>query len=122
MKIAIIDYKWKDNRLCSELEARGIKSDTAKSREQFESQYESLGKYDGLVLHSDIGNWNKYLNEIPRDYPALKFAIATHGLGDYFDGGNVRVFDFSDVDGIVEYFLSKKQKITKEEVLKTLFI
>jgi len=109
MRIAIIDYEEKDNGLCSRLEARGIKSNIAKCREQFESQYGSLREYDGLILHSEIGNWNKYLNEIPRDYPALKFAIATHGLGDYFDGGNVRVFDFLDVDEIVDYF-QKKEK------------
>lgn len=104
MKIAIIDYKWKNDRLCLGLEARGIKSDIAGSREQFESQYGSLREYDGLILHSEIGNWKKYLNEIPKDYPALKFAIAAHGLGDYFDGGDVRVFDFSDVDSIIDYF------------------
>lgn len=113
MKIAIIDYKDKGNGLCFRLNALGIKSDIAGSREQFENQYGSLGEYGGLILHSEIGSWNKYLNEIPKDYPALKFAIATHGLGDYFDGGNVRVFDFLDVDSIIDYFKKQKGEVSE---------
>ncbi len=104
MKLAIIDYKNASGRLIDNLKSKNIESDTALSWENFESEFGPLDRYDGLLLHADIGRWREYLRIIPLRYPNLKYAIASNGIGEYFDDGIVRVFDFSDFDQIIKYF------------------
>ena len=78
--------------------------DLAETLEEFEENYGRLSNYDGLLLHPGIENQIRYLRKIPENYPNLKYAIASHGLVDYLDNGKVWVFDFSDVEGILNYF------------------
>ena len=104
MRLAIIDYKQFFNGLNDKLRLRNIDVDIATSLEEFEERYGSLKFCDGLLLHPGIDNWSRYLKEIPRKYPKLRYAIASHGIGDYLDNGKIMVFDFSDEERIFNYF------------------
>ena len=120
MRLAIIDYKKDSNRLIEYLQGRDVEVHISEAREEFENRYGSLGNYDGLLLHPSVRNWTSYLRDIPNKYPELKYAIGCHGLSDYFEDGKISVFDFSDSEGIFQYFFCEKENI--KEDLKTLFI
>lgn len=104
MKLAVIDHKIHFNRLKERLQTKGISVDLAETLEEFEKNYGSLNNYDGLLLHPGIENQTRYLRTIPEHYPNLRYAIASHGLADYLDNGKVWAFDFTDIEGILNYF------------------
>ncbi len=106
MRLAIIDYKNSAGGLKNILSMRGIDVDIASSLNEFEHSYGRIGFYNGILLHLDIKEWRDTLNKIPKLYPDLKYAIATHGLGEYLDDSDANVFDFSDSEGIYNYFFA----------------
>ena len=77
--------------------------------DESDDMHGNLEQFDGLLLHPNIREWAKCLSEIPQRYPNLRYAIASHGLGEYLDSGKVRAFDFSDADGIFEYFFGERK-------------
>lgn len=104
MKLAIIDYSQRSDFLVASLINRDIEVERSTSFFEFERTHDSLQSYDGLLLHLDINEWSNALRNIPLKYPYLRYALATNGLGEYLDNGEVRVFDFSDVESIVSHF------------------
>ena len=107
MKLAIIDYRSLSDSLRNRLAFKGIKVDIAESWDSFENKYGPLGHYDGLLLHPALKDFPKYLSNIPKKYPGLRYAVASNGLGEYLNSEKIKVFDFSDSEEIFEYFFGR---------------
>ena len=110
MKIAIIDYKnekfGKNVGLGAYLKLRGIDAEVYVSLDELQASHD-LEEYGGMLMHPSMKEWGRCLR-LSQEHPNLKYAIVTHGLTDFLERRDLRVFDFEDDrEEIANYFLGR---------------
>ncbi|MBD3164820.1 hypothetical protein GF323_06495 [Candidatus Woesearchaeota archaeon] len=114
MRLAYIEWhlwqseiKWRANdisNLISGLENKGIEVKKHSILPWFEEAYGPLDRFDGLIAHPGVKWQAHFVAEIPKLYPNLPI-VFVGGIHDD-DKAKIPIFEYRNIDAIVDYFQS----------------
>jgi hypothetical protein len=109
MKLAIINYKKEASmRAYSRLRQRGVEIVHQKSLADFLEKHKSFEGFDGVILHP--ATWRETIQIMNERFPETHYILATFNIGEQVKSiEGVRIFDFMDTNGMINYFKSLNQ-------------
>ena len=90
--------------LGKELNERGINYGISCTLEDFENEFGKVSNYDGLLIHPGIEKQREFIIQVVERTDLPRWCFLSKGLNSRVYNGEIPIYNFTDLQGILKYF------------------